>query len=135
MPYLIAYIGILIVFGAIDAGWLTLMGPTLYRPVLSDILASSVRLPPAIAFYLSYPVGILIFAVVPGLRTESALSAFLLALLFGAIAYSTYDLTNYATLRNWTLLITIVDIAYGALLSGIASIAAYALVRATVGFS
>jgi uncharacterized membrane protein len=134
MSYLIAYIGILIVFGVIDAGWLKFMGPTLYRPVLSDILAPSVRLAPAIAFYLSYPVGILVFSVIPGLRSGSALSAFLLALLFGAIAYGTYDLTNYATLRNWTLIITITDIAYGALLSGIASIAAYALVRATAGF-
>jgi uncharacterized membrane protein len=135
MSYIISYISVLIVFGVIDAGWLTFVGPLLYRPVLSDILAPSVRLAPAIAFYLSYPIGVLVFAVVPGLRTGSALSTLSLALLFGAIAYGTYDLTNYATLRNWTLLITIIDIAYGALLSGIASIAAYVLVRATVGLS
>jgi uncharacterized membrane protein len=54
-------------------------------------------------------------------------------LLFGAIAYGTYDLTNFATLRNWTLQITVVDIVYGALVSAIAAVAAYAIVRATLG--
>ena len=133
MANLISYVCVLVVFGAIDACWLTFMGPILYRPPLADILAPNVRLAPAIAFYLSYPVGVVMFAVLPGLRTGGASNVFLSALLFGAIAYGTYDLTNYATLRNWTLQITIIDIAYGALLSGIAGIGAYVLVRATIG--
>ncbi len=134
MATLISYICVLVVFSAVDACWLTLMGPILYRPTLADILAPNVRLAPAIVFYLGYPVGVVMFAVLPGLRTGGASNVFLSALLFGAIAYGTYDLTNYATLRNWTLQITIIDIAYGALLSGIAGIAAYVLVRATIGF-
>jgi len=84
---------------------------------------------PAIAFYLSFPVGIVVFAVLPGLRAQSPLDAAGLALLFGALAYATYDLTNYATLRNWTLQITVVDIGYGALASSIAATAAYFAVR------
>jgi uncharacterized membrane protein len=67
----------------------------------------------------------------PALRSGSIFSAFMLALLFGALAYATYDLTNYATLRVWTLQITILDIIYGAFASGVASTAAFILVRAT----
>jgi uncharacterized membrane protein len=131
MPYLVAYIGTLVVFAAIDASWLTVMGPLIYRPALVDILAPNLRIAPAIVFYLSYPIGVVAFAVAPGLRAGLASSAFFPALLFGALAYATYDLTNYATLRSWTLQITILDIVYGALASGIAAIAAYAVVRAT----
>jgi uncharacterized membrane protein len=124
MTYLVPYVTVLVVFGIIDAAWLSTMGAVLYRPALGDILLPALRIGPAIAFYLMYPVGIVVFAVLPALRTGSASSAFFLALLFGAIAYGTYDLTNYATLRNWTLPITVVDICYGALASGLAATAA-----------
>lgn len=131
MSYLKAYIGALIVFGAIDATWLSTMGPIVYRPALAEILAPNLRVAPAIAFYLMYPVGIVVFAITPALRSGSTASAFMLALLFGAIAYATYDLTNYAILRAWTLQITILDIGYGALTSGVAAIAGLLLVRFT----
>ena len=132
MSYLVAYIGILAVFGAIDASWLSFMGPRLYRPALAEILVPNLRIAPAIAFYLFYPIGIVVFAVMPALRAGSISTAFALALLFGALAYATYDLTNYATLRHWTLQITILDLCYGAIASGIAATSAYLLVRATV---
>jgi uncharacterized membrane protein len=129
MTYLVAYVTILAVFGIIDAGWLSTMGAILYRPTLGDILLTNLRITPAIAFYLLYPIGVVVFAVLPALRSETLSIAFLLALLFGAIAYGTYDLTNYATLRNWTLTITLVDICYGAVTSGLAATAAYLLAR------
>jgi uncharacterized membrane protein len=131
MSYLVAYIGVLIVFGAIDAAWLMTMGPLLYRPALAEILAPSLRVTPAIIFYLMYPAGVVIFAVAPALRSGSIGSAFVFAALFGAFAYATYDLTNYATLRVWTLPITLLDIFYGALASGLAATAAVVLVRLT----
>ena len=129
MAYVVAYVTVLIVFGMIDAVWLTTMGAMLYRPALGDILVQNLRVVPAIAFYLLFPVGIVVFAVLPGLRAQSPLTAATLALLFGALAYATYDLTNYATLRNWTLQITVVDIGYGALASSIAAAAGYFAVR------
>jgi uncharacterized membrane protein len=85
------------------------------RPALADVLAPNVRLAPAIAFYLTFPIGIVVFSVLPSLRAGSLTSAFALGALFGAIAYATYDLSNYATLRVWTLQITVLDICYGAL--------------------
>jgi uncharacterized membrane protein len=110
--------------------WLSTMGPLLYRPALGDILAQNLRIAPAIAFYLTYPIGVVVFAVLPALRAQTPLTAAALALLFGALAYATYDLTNYATLRNWTLPITVLDISYGGLASSIAATAAYFAVRA-----
>ena len=131
MSYLIAYVTVLVVFGAIDATWLSTIGPIVYRPALAEILAPNLRLAPAIAFYLMYPIGIVVFAVTPALRAGSIATAFMLALLFGALAYATYDLTNYATLRNWTLQITVLDIVYGGVASSIAAVAAVLVVRFT----
>lgn len=124
MAFLVPYIAALVVFGIIDAGWLTTMGKLLYRPALANILLEDLRILPAVLFYLAYPVGIVVFAAMPGLRADSIPLAFGYALLFGALAYGTYDLTNYATLRSWTLRITMIDICHGALASGIAAIAA-----------
>ena len=129
MSYFVAYLSVLIVFGGLDAIWLSKMGPLLYRPTLGEILAPRPRLAPAIAFYLTYPVGIVVFAVVPALHSGSTASAFAMGALFGAIAYATYDLTNYATIRIWTVRITAVDIIYGAFASAVAAVAAVALVR------
>lgn len=130
MAYVAGYITALIAFGAVDAIWLRVMGPALYRPTLGDILLTDLRIAPAVMFYAIYPVGLLVFAVTPGLKSGSAASAAGLGLLFGAIAYATYDLTNFATLRNWTLQITVLDIAYGAAASAFAAYVGLLVVRA-----
>ena len=132
MSYLISYFAILLPFGLLDAAWLSLMGPRLYRPTLGDILLANVNVAPAIAFYLTYPIGILVFAVLPALKSESAASALIYGALFGGLAYATYDLTNHATLRNWTLQLTLADMAWGAIASGVAAVVAFYLTR-TVG--
>jgi uncharacterized membrane protein len=129
MTYLAAYLSTLVVFGVIDAGWLSTMGNILYRPLLGDLLAPSVRIIPAVAFYLVYPAGVVIFVVLPALREGTLSSAFLHGLLFGAVAYATYDLTNQATLRTWPFQITLIDIAYGAVASGLAAMLAVVAVR------
>jgi uncharacterized membrane protein len=130
MIYVTGYIAALIAFGAIDAVWLRVMGPALYRPTLGDILLTDIRLAPAVTFYAIYPVGLLVFAVMPALKSGSTASAVGSGLLFGAIAYATYDLTNFATLRNWTLQITLLDIAYGAAASAFAAFVSFLVVRA-----
>ena len=132
MTYLVPYVAVLVVFGIIDAAWLNTIGKILYRPVLGDILLDDLRIAPAIVFYLAYPIGIVTFAVMPGLHSDAVTTAFFYALLFGAIAYGTYDLTNYATLRSWTLQITAIDICYGALASGIAATVATLVARAFI---
>lgn len=129
MIYLIAYFTILLPFGLLDAIWLSLMGPRLYKPTLGDIMLTNVNIPAAVAFYLIYPIGILVFATLPALKGGSVAPALLYAALFGALAYATYDLTNQATLRNWTLQLTLVDVAWGAIASGLAGAASYYLTR------
>jgi uncharacterized membrane protein len=130
MQLLAAYITSLIVFAGIDAAWLSTTAGVLYRPVLGDIVLPSLRLWPAAAFYAMFPVGILVFAVMPALKTGTIATALIYAALFGAIAYGTYDLTNYATLRNWNLQITVIDMLYGAVASAIAGAAATLAARA-----
>jgi len=129
MTYLIGYLAVLLPFGAVDAIWLSLMGPRLYKPTLGDILLTDVRIGPAIAFYLIYPVGLLVFAVMPGLKSGSPAAVVGYGALFGALAYATYDLTNFATLRNWTLQLTVLDIVYGAAASAFAAFVSFLVVR------
>jgi len=124
MQLIAGYVAALIVFILVDGIWLSVMGKLLYRPILGDILLATLRIAPAIVFYAMFPVGIVTFAVVPALKSGSIGTAAGLGLLFGALAYGTYDLTNYATLRNWNLQLTVLDIGYGAL--GTAAAAAVA---------
>lgn len=134
MQFVSAYIAALVVFGATDLVWLSVMGPLLYRPVLGDILLQNLRIAPAIAFYALFPAGLVTFCVMPGLKDGSALTALLYGALLGMMAYATYDLTNYATLRNWTLQITLLDIVYGAAASGVASAMAVLALRHLPGW-
>ncbi len=130
MTYVVAYLIVLAVFGVVDLLWLRAMADALYRPTLGDMLLAQIRPAPALAFYLMFPLGVLYFAVLPALRSDSAAAALISGALLGGFAYATYDLTNYATLKNWTLQITAIDIAYGAAVTGLAAAVAYFGARA-----
>ena len=91
------------------------------------------KLAPAIAFYLIFPLGLVIFAAPPAFRAGSVVPALMYGAAFGALAYATYDLTNLATIRNWTLQIAIVDIAWGTFISAVAAATGYWVTKATVG--
>jgi len=130
--YVVIYVFILAVFAILDGIWLSQMGAALYKPVLGDILTDNVRIAPAIVFYLLYPIGIEVFAVLPALRANSLQYAAVYAALFGLLAYATYDLTNYATLRNWTASITMIDLAWGAFVSGASATVAFLASRAVM---
>ena len=121
MAYAVSYVLALVVFAAIDITWLVTMGAKLYRQTLGDMLLTDLRMGPAAAFYLMYPAGLVIFAVAPALKSGSPTTALLYGGLFGLFTYGTYELTNYATIRNWTLQITLIDIAYGVIASAIAA--------------
>ena len=110
----VAYLVALAVFLGCDMVWLGLMAPRFYRPTLGDIAVAGVNLPPAIVFYAMYPIGLLVFAIQPALKSGSLTAAALYGALFGLFTYATYDLTNQATLRNWTLALTVVDVSWGA---------------------
>lgn len=129
MAYIAAYVASLIVFGALDALWLTTMTSRLYRPALGEILLDNLRIAPALVFYFLYPIGLVVFAAMPAVRSGSAGTALAYGALFGLLAYATYDLTNYATLRNWTLQLTVIDLIYGTVVAALTSLAAYHAAR------
>lgn len=108
-----------------DIIWLSVMSKKLYRPYLGDMIAEKFRLVPAVIFYLIYVLGLVYFVSLPAARQMSFSDSIINGGLFGAIAYSTYDLTNFATLRKWSLMVTLVDIGWGIALSSIASSCGY----------
>ena len=123
MTWIVAAITAALVFGALDAVWLSWAGPNFYRPRLGDILADSFRMMPALVFYAAYLAAIVWFAVRPGLSLGIGAAALNGALL-GAICYATYDLTNQATMRTWSTTVTVADIAWGAFATAVAAAAA-----------
>ncbi|MEC9150485.1 MAG: DUF2177 family protein [Pseudomonadota bacterium] len=123
MTWIVAAITAALVFGALDAVWLSWAGPNFYRPRLGDILADSFRVMPALVFYAAYIAAIVWFAVRPGFSLGIGAAALNGALL-GAICYATYDLTNQATMRTWSTTVTVADIAWGAFATAVAAAAA-----------
>lgn len=115
--YLKLYLVTLIAFFAIDMVWLGLVARTFYRQHLGFLLAPSPNWLAALIFYLLFIVGILTFVVLPGLQVNSLKTTLLRAALFGLITYATYDLTNLATVKDWPVIVTLVDLAWGMFLS------------------
>jgi len=117
------------VFFAIDLIWLGLVARSFYQKHLGYILSPEVNWPAAFAFYLMYIVGIIFFAVRPALETASLGRALMLGAFFGFITYATYDLTNLATLKDWPLIVVIVDIAWGTLLCALVASGSFLIGR------
>lgn len=105
------------VFFAVDMIWLGVIAKGFYRKALEPLLTPNINWIAAITFYFLFLAGILIFALLPGMAKRSLGYTVLMAALFGFIAYATYDLTNLATLRDWPLMLSIVDMLWGAFLS------------------
>jgi len=125
--YLKLYFATLFVFFAVDMLWLGVISRTFYKKHLGFLMAPDVNWYAALAFYSLFILGILVFVVIPGLK-ENALPMMLLkAALFGLITYATYDLTNLATVKDWPLIITIVDLIWGMVLTTIVSLAGFFL--------
>src|SRR4029077_10529025 len=125
MKIFLSYLATAVAFVAIDMAWLSLMAERLYRPVLGDILKPRPELAPAAAFYLIYTIGLYGFVVWPAQQAESPLRALLFGALFGCGAYGTHDLTNQATLRNWSTALSIADICWGSVLAAISALVGY----------
>jgi len=123
--WIIGYAAAGVVFLVLDLIWLSTVGRALYWPALGSIFSERVNIPAAAAFYLLYLLGILVLAVQPGLRAQSLLTACGMGAMLGLIAYATYDLTNLATLKTWSVKVAIVDMAWGSILTAIAAGAAY----------
>lgn len=125
----ISYLLTALVFFGIDLVWLGLVAKNMYSRNIGHLMGSRVNWIAAAVFYLSFIVGILVFAVYPAVDKDSLLRAIVLGALFGFFTYSTYDLTNLATLKDWPLSVTIADIAWGMVLTGAVSSVGFYIVR------
>ena len=122
---LIAYISAALVFFGLDFVWLSRVAIGFYRSQIGETLRDRPNMLAAGLFYLFYIAGIVYFAVLPGLQKDSLAVACLNGALLGLIAYGTYDMTNLATLKNWSLTVSIVDMLWGTVLTALSASAAY----------
>jgi uncharacterized membrane protein len=111
------YILTLLIFLGIDALWLGWVAPGFYRSQIGHLMAEEVNLPAAGIFYLLFIGGMVYFVVAPGVGEGKMREIFLRGALYGLVTYGTYDLTNLATLRDWTILVTVVDMLWGTILT------------------
>lgn len=127
---LMAYAGALLLLIVADGLWLGLLMPQHYQAWIGPLMREQPLLLPAAAFYLLYPVGVVVFAVLPALAHNSWQRSAALGALLGLIAYGTYDLSNLATLKGWPWQLTLVDMVWGAVLTAAAAGAGFFAVRA-----
>lgn len=130
MTFVSLYLVALAIFLAIDAAWLKLVAAPMFRRHVGALMLDEPRMGVAAAFYALYVVGIVYFAAAPALAQGGAGAAFVDGALFGLFAYGTYEATNLATLKGWTVRMAVLDVAWGAALTGVAAAGATAAVGA-----
>lgn len=131
--YATAYVSTAVVFLVLDAIWLSTMADRLYRPAMGSIMLERFALAPAVAFYLIYVAGVVVFAVTPALQSGRWVTALGYGAMLGLMAYATYDLTNQATLKNWSWTVTIADLCWGTFVTAVSAAAAARITMAVTG--
>lgn len=117
------------IFFLIDMLWLGWIAADVYQEHIGHLLATEVNWAAALAFYLTYIVGILIFAVIPGLNKGSVAHTLTMAAAFGFFTYLTYELTNMATLPDWPFRLVVIDTLWGVILCATVASASHLIGR------
>ena len=123
LKLLVSYLTTTVVMVVIDMVWLGVIAKPMYQAGIGHLMAEKPNIAAAISFYALFPIGLMIFAILPESATSGWQSTALLGALFGFFTYATYDLTNLATLKNYPLQLALVDIFWGSLVSAIAATA------------
>lgn len=123
MKLAVAYLTSGIVFLVLDLVWLGLVATRLYREQMGPLLAQPLNMTAAVAFYVLYIAGLLIFAVQPALAEGGVIRALMLGAMLGFFSYMTYDLTGLAVIRGFPAKLAIIDIAWGTAVSALAAAA------------
>ncbi len=113
MEFLRLYVIAFIVFLAIDALWLGLVAPKFYKEQIGHLMAETPNFVVALIFYLLFIVGLVYFVLLPGVEKQNVGLVLLSGALFGFMTYATYDLTNMATLKDWPVIVTVIDLTWG----------------------
>jgi uncharacterized membrane protein len=129
MEYIKMFLTAFGVFLAIDAVWLTTIAKGFYAKHLGYIMTDNPNLVAALIFYVINMIGVVVFVLVPGLRENSVAKVALWGGLYGLATYSTYDLTNLATIKNWPLIVTVVDITWGIVLTTAVSVISFLILK------
>jgi len=116
------------VFFAIDMVWLGILAKNFYRAQIGHLMKPDVNWAAAIIFYLIFIAGLVVFVIAPAMEKGSWTHALLFGALFGLVCYATYDLTNLAVAKDWPLLVTVVDLVWGAVLASSVSTVTYFIV-------
>ena len=123
--YVLAYFTTALVFVALDFVWLSQMGPRLYTAELGDLFTDKPSIGPAILFYVVYLFGVVVLCIAPALKAGDWRKAALKGAVLGLCAYATYDLTNQATLRIWSLKVTVLDLVWGVFVTAVTASAGF----------
>jgi uncharacterized membrane protein len=121
MQFIKVYALTLVVFFLVDILWLGVLSKKLYKEYLGHLMAPEVNWPAAITFYMIFIAGLVFFVIIPAMEKGSLMYAIVVGAFFGLITYGTYDLTNQATLKDWPVLITVIDLAWGSFLNAATS--------------
>jgi uncharacterized membrane protein len=113
------------VFFAIDMIWLVAVAKNFYKEQIGFLMKPDINWFAAIIFYLLFITGLIIFVITPAMVRQSWVHALLYGALFGLVTYATYDLTNLATVKDWPLLVTLVDLTWGSILAASVSVITY----------
>lgn len=113
------------VFFVIDMVWLVFAAKKFYQEQIGFLMKPDINWLAAIIFYLLFIAGLVIFVISPAVEKHSWIHALIFGALFGLITYATYDLTNLSTLKDWPLLVTVVDLIWGTLLASSISVITY----------
>lgn len=130
MQIIVLYLITATVFLLLDAVMLKTVMKPLFEQHIGDWLLDEIRMRPAIAFYLFYVAGVLWFVSLPALRTGMPVNALIGGAILGAMAYGTYEFTNYATLQDWSLQMVAADVTWGAFLTGFSAWVGVSVTRA-----
>lgn len=130
MQIVVLYLSTATAFLLLDAVMLKTVMKPLFEQHIGPWLLEDIRLQPAIVFYLFYVAGVLWFVSLPALRTGMPVNALVGGAILGAMAYGTYEFTNYATLRDWSLQMVAADLTWGAVLTGFSAWVGVTLTRA-----
>ena len=113
------------VFFVIDIIWLVFVAKNFYQKHIGFLMKPDVNWTAAIIFYLIFIAGLILFVISPAIEKQSWVHALLFGALFGLITYATYDLTNLATLKDWPVIVTVVDLIWGTFLAASVSVITY----------
>lgn len=123
--YLVMYAVTAVTFLAIDFIWLAFVARGLYADQIGHLLRAQPDFAAAGVFYLAFAAGIVFFAVNPAVAQGAPMTALINGAILGFLAYATYDVTNYSTLRDWPLTVSVIDTLWGTALTATAAFVGY----------